>query len=610
MGGQVFLFRIPANLKQSQKKARSIRFCAWRPAIAALLMAFFTTGCGPAKPPATANQPLRPAQTKLLDRFDPLYDPDRRMLQEPFRSPGYHSRTPAGELVHPTRESLIYALALLQRGEAEDVSRATGILREVVKLQDTAPDSPTLGLWPWHAEESLAEMSSPDFNWADFCGALIAHVLVEHGDFLPADLKRDLRTALKRAAEAIRRRDVGAAYTNVAVMGGGVCAVAGELTGDPAMLTYGRERLKAVVARTEYHGNFNEYNSPPYLNVVIAECERILQLAGDQETKAAAETIRRAAWKTIAESFHPATQQIAGPQSRTSRLRLRDCTVDFLSARVGVELQTHPTMLNEPLRGYAVVTPAPCPAEFLPAFQNKGDEPIQLTRMFIRSRTPGESVVGETWMNGDACLGSVNQSSFWTQRKPLIGYWKTAHDPAIAFRMRFLHDGADFASMGVRTVQSGPRCLAMISPLPDRGDWHRTLDRPADGVFYAANFRLRCELNGENVRVEQLEEHVYELSADPYRIVLHTLPGEFMGRTVQWEIGRSDDAVYVDGVCHRSDSQPFRFDGDEDVSLAIGLELISTGELISGQSPEWVRPGSQQKETQWFLPEGETLRLY
>jgi hypothetical protein len=33
------------------------------------------------------------------------------------------------------------------------------------------------GIWPWLAEESLAEMAPPDWNWADFCGMRLALVL-------------------------------------------------------------------------------------------------------------------------------------------------------------------------------------------------------------------------------------------------------------------------------------------------------------------------------------------------------------------------------------------------------------------------------------------------
>lgn len=564
--------------------------------------------------PITAP-PLRPAQQKLLDRWELFYDADRQMLQRPFRSPGYHSQTPGGTLVHPTRESLIFAIALLQRAQAEpsrqssDRQRAIDIIGSVVELQDRDPESATRGVWPWHAEEPLAEMASPDLNWADFCGASICQILIEHDDELPANLQNELRESLRWAADAIRRRNVGPDYTNVAVMGGGVCAITGEILSDDDLLAYGRTRLQGVVERAGSRGDFSEYNSPPYVNVVIAECERIIQLIEDESSSQAAEAIRQIAWKTIAASYHPATSQIAGPHSRTSRIRLRGCTVDFIAERIGKPLPTHETMIDEPIRGYAVVRPLPCPAELVSAFISPRTPPVELVRTFIPRQPPAESVVGTTWFADDACWGSVNHSSFWTQRKPLIGYWKTPQEPAVAFRLRFLHDGEDFASMGLRSAQVGPRTLAMLHAQPNRGDWHRSLDRPSDGDFIASDFRVRCELTGAGVQAEQLEAGVFELSAGGYRVVVHTLPSHFHGHSVAWRLGYEEGRVFLDGVCYSGDARNFRFDAESDIALAVGLELITADELICGQSPTWVERTKAKKETQWFLPEGEALRV-
>ena len=45
------------------------------------------------------------------------YDPDEQMLRSRFSSPGYHTTLRTGE-VHRTRESLGYAVALLDTGDA------------------------------------------------------------------------------------------------------------------------------------------------------------------------------------------------------------------------------------------------------------------------------------------------------------------------------------------------------------------------------------------------------------------------------------------------------------------------------------------------------------
>ncbi len=54
-------------------------------------------------------------------------------------------------------------------------------------------------------------------------------------------------------AASIKQCDVKPSYTNIAVLGGGVCSAAGELSGDAELLNYGRERLERVVAHAAFH---------------------------------------------------------------------------------------------------------------------------------------------------------------------------------------------------------------------------------------------------------------------------------------------------------------------------------------------------------------------
>ena len=187
--------------------------------------------------PSIATAELRPNQQKLLSYYDALFDPTENLLKVAFSSPGYHTKFQDGDLVHPTRESFYYAIALLQRGKTNDVSRAGHILKTVLPLQETKRTDPAYGVWPYLLEEPLGKMESVDLNWADFCGAAISQILVEHGHQLDVALQRQMTTALSHAAHAIRQRDVKPGYTNIAVLGGGVCAVAGEILKDCLLYT-------------------------------------------------------------------------------------------------------------------------------------------------------------------------------------------------------------------------------------------------------------------------------------------------------------------------------------------------------------------------------------
>ncbi|MBC8290010.1 MAG: hypothetical protein H8E37_06810 [Planctomycetes bacterium] len=536
-------------------------------------------GCDSDDPPGIASD--EPALLKLLDHYDEQFDPGESMLRQEFSSPGYHTRFETGDLVHTTRESLIYALALLKRGEPEDVARAEAILEKIVALQDSDSESTTFGVWPWLLEEPIAEMTSPDLNWADFCGASLAHILIQHSGQLSEETRQLAEAALRNATAAIRKRNVGPGYTNIAVLGGGVCAAAGEVFADAELLKYGRERLQGVVEQTAKHGGFNEYNSPPYCKVVIAECERILELVEDPATRTAAESIHTEAWRMIAGSLHLPTQQLAAPHSRSSRNLLRVAMVDFLNRRTGLELKPHPSMLGGKPRGYGIVKPLMCPKELLTELQAEREYPLQIERVFVNSRRWQYRRVGTTWSDEASCLGTANRSSFWTQRKPLLAYWKTADDPAVVLRLRFLHDGRDFASMGVRSVQDGPRVLSTFYPIENAGSWHPSLDRPAEGLFEAKDLRVRYELIGKGVLLNEPGEGRFELVAGTRRVVLQTT------ESVTWHGGRGEDRVFVDGVFFSGGMAKVSVESLPKQVL-VALELLSPDQSHAKSRPQFL----------------------
>jgi len=72
---------------------------------------------------------------KALSKQDVRYDPAEQMIRRPFSSPGYHTTLKSG-YVHPPRDSLNYAVALLDSGDPDRCKRAQEILRKVISLQD------------------------------------------------------------------------------------------------------------------------------------------------------------------------------------------------------------------------------------------------------------------------------------------------------------------------------------------------------------------------------------------------------------------------------------------------------------------------------------------
>jgi hypothetical protein len=551
-----------------------------------------------------------PTDAEVLDSYltacEPNYSEEHAMLGTSFRSPGYHTRIADGTWVHTTRGSLEYAVALLARNRPGDADRAAKTIRKVMSLQETDPARRTCGIWPWLLEEPLEQMAAPDYNWADFCGAMLAQMLHDHPDRMPDGLAKQMRASLALAAAAIKRRNVGPDYTNIAIMGGGVCAAAGELLGDEPMLAYGRARLEKVVAHTAEHGSFNEFNSPTYTIVAVNECERVLRLVQDEPTRVAAESLRQTAWKVIADSFHPGTQQWAGPHGRTYADYISPATALYLSRQTGVEILPH-KVADVRRSAYPQFNALPCPEALKPCFERLAADPVERRRTFVRRAPPQDPIEGVTWLSADACLGSVNESTFWTQRRPLIGYWRTDEDRAIVFRLRFLHDGRDFCSMGAAIAQSGPRALVSVDSRRNQGSWHPTLDRPADGQFAAKDLRLRCELRGQGVAVAPLGDGRFELRAGNHRAVIHTLPGSFDGQSILWRIGNEDGEAVLDAICYEGPQRTVDFHSPPRVSLVLGIELLGQHAPPAATAPEAPQDGDHA--ARWDPAKGVSLQL-
>jgi len=521
-----------------------------------------------------AAQPSADQSARLdawLAKTGQSYDAPKAMLESIWTGPGYHSKVPPGVRVHSTRSSLLYAEALVRRGRADDLARAADVIRAVLAQQDTDPASRTYGIWPWLLEEPLAKMAPPDWNWADFLGASLAEMLVGPAERLPRDLQAAMRTSLGHAAAAIRKRNVGPDYTNIAIMGGVVTAAAGEILADSALLAYGRDRLQRCVAHARHHGNFTEYNSPTYTMVALEEAERGLRLIRDPQARAAAEDLRRIAWRTIAESYHPATAQWAGPHSRAYSDRLSDQTLQKLADRTGLKL------LDEP----AVVLPheaPPCPPDYAQRMRKLPADPLELQRPFARNREGKDVIHGVTWLTADAALGSVNRCETWVQRRAILGYWKTASAPAV-FRVRLLKEGKDFSSGHLTTAQRGAALLTVLSAHGNRGDWHISLDRPKDAVFRIAELRWRFQVQGRGAAVKALGAGRYELACGPRRIVLRAADGLFDGAPVTWQSGTEqagDETVaWVDAVCYRGQAREFNFRALGPIRLAAAAELLT-----------------------------------
>jgi len=525
------------------------------------------------------SQQQKAGLLKALSKQDVRYDPAEKMIRRPFSSPGYHTTLKAG-YVHPTRDSLNYAVALLDSGEPDRCERAQEILRKVISLQDQNPKSRTYGIWSWFMEEPLDKMSPPDWNWADFCGTQLLQVARDHMHRLPDELQQQVKDSILHAAYSIKRRNVGPGYTNIAVMGTYVTLTAGEIFGVDELADYGKKRLKRFYDFTFEQGSFREYNSPTYSVVAIKELSRMLRHVKDPASQKLLCELNRFAWYHLARRFHPPSRQWAGPHSRCYSTLLRDSTLAFIQRATAGKIHFLPESETfESLDAHRIS--ADCPQDFLHYFTDLPEPRLEI-ETFTRNAPDKHDIIGTTYLHPDYTLGSVNIGDLWNQRRPLLAYWNT-DTGVVAMRLRCLHDGYDYSSASIFTVQDKSDVLGAVVFATDRGDTHISLDRLKNATIKAKDLRIRLQFEGA---VDELKlpskialNCPIHFSSGPVTCdfqIAHIVFGDYPIKT---EIGRDGSTAWLDVVLYHGARKDINFD---EISEAVTIFALS---INSQQKP-------------------------
>ena len=482
---------------------------------------------------------------KKLESLHQMFDEQAGMIAEhkTDMGAGYHTRRTG--IVHGTNISAEYAAAVICIGDQRYFGRVNQVFSALAALQDTAPDSPTFGLWPYYMEEDLGQMLAPDYNFSDFIGKHFIYALTEGKEALHPKTQAIMRTALQNAMECSVRRNVSPDYSNISMMSCMTIISAGELLGDVRLFHIGKERLKKAYAYNLFCGAFSEYNSSTYTPLAIAELTRMLMYFQDAECRQMAQELHDMAWENISLYYNSYTGEISPPQKRA----YRDLDDGQLQSLIYFATDGKHGMLRNPenLLLSFLTLPFHCPEKFFPNFTMT--EPRWLDKTYYKRnhiRTPDEDTVivrnidspdlkAYTYMTQDYSAGAFDKTDLWNQRRTSMVTWGTPEAPR-CLRLRCINGNYDYCSGVARTEMRRNIMLTHVGFVSDHGDFHYILDKKKDGTITTDRISFRFELNGatENVKISRsgdsflLQDGEMQIHLSVYKWVFDGKPGEII----------------------------------------------------------------------------------
>lgn len=516
------------------------------------------------------------------------FNANENMIAERISRKGYHTHV-QNDMAHVVYQSLEYAAALLHSGMTDYKDRALTVIDRILSMQDTNEYSWTYGIWPYYLEEPLDKMKSPDWNWADFNGKVLAYLLLKHREELPQESVGRIKVALHHAAASIIRRNIGPDYTNINLMGAYVTIKAGELLQNQEFFQYGRNRLKKELAFVTANGGFTEYNSPTYTILALEEIGRMLMHVEDRESLEIAGQLNDKAWECIANHFHQPTRQLSAPHSRCYDNISGKRFLSFL--HLGTQMKLN--LMKEEELEYGLLWDdmvISCPEKYYDLFQPlsgprfiretfyKGEDLISddEIRVLIEKGTP--PLESATYMNPNFSLGSFAEYDLWNQRRPLMAYWGTP-EQCTYLRLRCLHDDQDYASAIICTSQQQNHLIGGVYFVKDHGDYHFILDPLKDGgKLKAGKLSLRFEIGGwvDQVQLPSQVEVGEEFTIQAFGVTvkIHPLLCEFDHRTVRIEIGQDASTRWVEFVLYEGEEQILDFARIKHAAFVFGFSIF------------------------------------
>ena len=505
----------------------------------------------------------------------------------------YHSDLDETYTIHNVLNSFNYAVALLDSYQPGNHQRAFEVLRACLNLQDKDPKSKTFGVWPYFLEEPFAtKKSPPDRNWADFCSVRILRIINNHYVLLPDDLKVAVYNALMNATKEIQNRDIKPDYTNICLMGLHVCYMTAIMFDDAALLAYSRKRLQNFYECTLLNKGFLDYNSPAYTKLALDEVWELKKNVSNKNDLNMLDSIYHIGWRVVAKHYHAATAQWAGPHGRAYPVLANAGNYNWLftssNGLINPDTKINFSKTEDHILKHRI------PNHLLSFFINPQYPRLQ-TDTFIRANQSFEinpmvsyqaadsvrklnikDVIGKSYFTKDFVFSSVNKSSLWDQRRPILAYWGNTQKPNY-LRVRFLHDMNDYAAANVFCEQDSTHLLGAINFTINGGNTHISIDAIKNGTIKANDLRLRFEFGGNVAAVSVTSLDSIKRSAivksDQLTFRIDIPFVKFDEFVPEFSAGADANIKWVDLIIYNGEKRDFNFEKIKDAVIGFMISL-------------------------------------
>ncbi len=231
--------------------------------------------------------------------------------------------------------------------------------------------------------------------------------------------------AFRLTVRATLRRDVGAAYTNIALLSAGVATAGASLRGMEGAEEFAHRKLSEVFARVEPVGTFDEYLSPTYYGTDFYALYSAEQFAGTERLRALAGRLIDLAWDDVEYAYHPSTYQLGGPHSRAYGDNMLDyaATLKYylaLATDSRYPLNEVGTNHSHDCSQVAII----CTHHVARRLDADASRPTSFRRVSVPRTEDEPQEIQTQYADERFSLGTINEQDLWTQRRNLIAYWR------------------------------------------------------------------------------------------------------------------------------------------------------------------------------------------